>query len=53
MGVKIYNNPTSRFLREQALDGINRHVPGLYGYLPQNVPVDYIERTNGTIEFQI
>lgn len=46
-------SPLSHFLSPQPLDGINHHVPGLYGYLPHNVPIDYQERPNGRIRFAL
>ncbi len=53
IGMQITVNTASHFLKTQELDGLNRHVPGLYGYLPQNVPLPYRELPNGSIRIQI
>lgn len=50
-GIPIYNNPFSEALNDQGLDGINRHVPNLYGYLPHHVPVPYHIKSNGATKF--
>lgn len=50
-GIKIQVNPFSHFLRSGPIDGINRFVPDLYGYMEKDVPIPYRVKKNGTIEF--
>jgi len=52
-GIPTYHNPNSHCLRMQEINGINLHIPDLYGYLPQNVPEPFEYMPNGTIRFQI
>ena len=52
-GIGIGFSRWSHTLKTQDLDGINRHVPGIYGYLPQNVPVPYETKPDGSVRFQI
>ena len=52
-GIEILVNPESHFLRCGPLDGINRHVHDLYGYMGHQVPIEYQSLPNGTIMFNI
>ena len=50
-GIDLIVNKESHFLRSGPIDGINRHIPDLYGYMKHDLALSYKYKTNGTIEF--
>lgn len=52
-GIAIGTSDYSHFLKMQELDGINRHIPGVYGYREENFPLEYRLRPNGRSEVSL
>ena len=48
-GIRVQITSRSHCLKNQALDGVNRHIPDLYGYLPRNLKLPHRQLTNGSL----